>query len=174
MSSSLDRNAQSVWLILCMAIGTAMLRLSIMLANTLVLWHVYGRTRVVREHLQITKSKPELVVSNGDILRGLTFQHYLIGAAIWVVISFLAILILYRFLVPTELRRILKQTKANTPGSLGTLWALGLFVFVAALLPLAAALTLALFSVACAVWWAWRDALAAGRREAKRERFRYK
>lgn len=156
MHAPASRNAQSLWLIICMAVGTAMLRLSTVLANTLVLWRVYGRTRALREHLQITRIKPELVVSNGDVLRGLSFQHYLIDAGIWLLSSFLVILIVYRFLLPLGLQRILNQRRTNAPGSIGIVCALGLFVFVVALLPLSAALMLAFFSLLFALSWAWR------------------
>lgn len=156
MQSSRFRDAQSVWLIICMAVATAALRLSIVLANALVLWRVYGRARVLREHLQITSSKPELVVSNGDVLRALTFQHYVTGVAIWLVISVLVITMLHRRVLPPGLQRMLKHAKANSPGSLGTLWALGLFLLVGAVLPLPAALTLALVSLVVALSWARR------------------
>lgn len=154
--SSRDRDAQSVWLIICMAVATAALRLSIVLANTLVLWRVYGRARVLREHLRITSSKPELVVSNGDVLRALAFQRYVTGVVIWLVISFLVMAMLHRLVLPPGLQRMLKHAKANRPGSLGTLWALGLFLLVGAVLPLPAALTLALVSLVVALSWARR------------------
>jgi hypothetical protein len=89
MNSLQDPNAQSIGLVIWKAVCTATLRLSMVVANTLALWRVYGRARVLREHLQITRIKPQLVVSNGDVLRGLTFQHYVTGAAIWLASSFL-------------------------------------------------------------------------------------
>lgn len=163
MTASPDRNAQSIGLIIGMAVCTSMLRLGIVLANTLVLWRVYGRAKVLKERLEITRIKPDLVVSNGDVLRGLAFQHYLVGAAVWLVSSLLAMLILYHFLLPPGLKRTLKERRTNTPGIIGTVWAFALFVLVVALLPLSAALTLALFSVICAVSWAWRDAPSSQR-----------
>ena len=156
MPLSRDRDSQSVWLIIVMAVATAVLRLSIVSADTLVLWRAYGRAKVLREHLEITKAKPELVVSNGDVLRGLAFQRYLIAGAIWLATTLLVVLILYRFLLPAGVQRMLKQARTNAPGSVGAIWALVLFVLVAAVLPLSAAVTVALFSLIFALSWAWR------------------
>ena len=152
-----ERDAQSAWLIIVMAVATAMLRVSMLLANTIVLWHVYGRARVLREHLEITKIKPELVVSNGEVLYGLAFGRYAIGAACWLVTTVLAALILYRFLLPAGLRETLRSAPSNAPGIIATIWALLLFVLVGAVLPLSAALTCAGVSVLFALTWAWHS-----------------
>jgi hypothetical protein len=156
MRTSPNRSAQSVWLIVCMSVATGILRLSIMLADTLVLWRVYGRTRVATEHLRITRTKPDLVVSNGDILHGVAFEHYLLGAGIWLLASLVVLTLIYRSLVPPALQHLLERTRENAPGAVGILCALCLFVLVVVLLPLSAALLVALFSSALALSWAWR------------------
>ena len=151
-----ERDAQSVWLIILMAVATAMLRVSMLLANKVVLWHVYGRARVVREHLKITRIKPELVVSNGEVLYGLAVGHYAIGVACWLVTTVLAALILYRLLLPAGVQESLRTARSNAPGFVATVWALLLFVLVGAVLPLPAALTCAGVSVLLALSWAWQ------------------
>lgn len=163
MTTIRERDANSVWLIVVLAVATGMLRLSIIFANTLVLWHVYGRSRVLREHLAITSLKPELVVSNGEVLRGQTFPHFATGAAIWLVTTFLVALSLYRFVLPADVQRTLKYARSNVPGGMAIVWGFGLCILVAAVLPLSAALTLAAVSALLALSWAWRGGSAVGR-----------
>lgn len=151
-----EQDAHSVWLIIVMAVATAMLRVSMALANAVVLWRVYGHARVVREHLEITRIKPELVVSNGEVLYGFALGHYAIGGAIWLVTTFLAALILYRFLLPAGMRLILGTARSNTPGILAIIWALALFLLVGAVLPVSVAIAVAGVSVLFALSWAWR------------------
>ena len=156
MTTIRDRDAHSVWLIVVLAVATGMLRLSVMAADTLVLWRVYGRERVLREQLAITRTKPELVVSNGDVLHGHAFPHFAVGAAIWLVATFLVVLTLYRLALPAKVQRTLKSARSNTPGGGAIIWALVLSVLVVAVLPLSAGLTLAAASVLLALSWAWR------------------
>lgn len=156
MRSSSNRNAQSIWLIVFVAITGVAARLSVVLANTLILWRVYGRDRVAREHLQIMRDKPDLVISNGEVLRGFGFQHYLLAAGSWLVLSCLAMLIVYRALLPQGVRYILKNSHDNTPSRIGAVCALGLFLLVPVLLPFAAAVALAVVSLILALSWAWR------------------
>lgn len=76
---SADESARSVWLVSFMAVTTSALRIAIWAGNEITLWQLYGRERVTREHLQITRIKPKLLVSNGDVLAGIGFYHYLIS-----------------------------------------------------------------------------------------------
>lgn len=39
---------------------------------------------MVANHLWLVRAKPELVVSNGDVLRGFGPIHYFYGVALWI------------------------------------------------------------------------------------------
>ena len=71
-------------LVMFMAIAMGMLHLGIWIASRLVLFQVYGRERVLREHLQMVRIKPRLQVSNGDILWHRGLEHFLISGVIWI------------------------------------------------------------------------------------------
>lgn len=83
-----------IFVVICM---TA-LRFAIWAASTIILWLVYGREQVAREHLQIVKIKPRLVVSNGDILWQRGFEHFLIGSLIWLSLSVALFMFVWRLL----------------------------------------------------------------------------
>jgi hypothetical protein len=85
-------------LVIFMVSALSMLRIAIWSASRIVLLQVYGRERVVREHLQLVKFKPQLVVSNGDALWGRGFEHYLIGVAIWLPSTILIFLTAWKLL----------------------------------------------------------------------------
>jgi len=132
----------SIWLVICVAICISTLRLSMALANEMVLWRAYGQARVAREHLQITQVKPQLVVSNGDTLYGQTFAHYVIGMCFWLAISFVTLLVCYKCLLPQRFRRELMGSAANQTGRrLALPWAASAIVLFmsVALLPSAVA-----------------------------------
>jgi hypothetical protein len=153
-----DKDLGSIRLISVMAVVTAMLRLSIAAANTVMLWLRYGYEVVRRDHLTIAKVKPEIVVSNGDVLYGTSLRHYAIGVSIWLLSSVSLLLVLYKYVLPIRLRRELEASRTNTVGAVGALWAVGLFFLVPGLFPLGAAMTLALLSLLFALHWAWRAA----------------
>jgi len=154
-ASKLREKALSVCLVLWMAVGTSTLRIAIWSAGEIVLWHVYGRERVVREHLSITRMRPELMVSNGDVLWGRSFHQFLISLAIWLPLSVGLLLPIYYHLVPEPIRQafeVAKRKEESIP-VVALLWVLALF-FLVIMLPMGRALTVGFGSVVAALIWA--------------------
>lgn len=85
-------------LVIFMVSALSMLRIALWGASQIVLLEVYGRDRVTREHLKLVKFKPQLAVSNGDVLWGRGFEHYLIGMAIWLPSTILIFLVAWKLL----------------------------------------------------------------------------
>jgi len=85
-------------LVLFMLICMTSLRIAIWGASKIILFQVYGSERVGREHLEIVKIKPRLVVSNGDILAHRGFEFFLIGQLIWLSLSVAVFLLVWRLL----------------------------------------------------------------------------
>ena len=61
---SLRGRALVIWLVITLS----MLRIASRVSGQIILIHAYGWGRVSREHLQMARLKPLLVVSNGDVL----------------------------------------------------------------------------------------------------------
>jgi len=91
---SLRGRALVIWLVITLS----MLRIASWLSGEIILLHVYGWERVSREHLQMAKLKPLLVVSNGDVLPNSPFVHYLIGVAIWIPSAVFLVLLAFKLL----------------------------------------------------------------------------
>jgi len=80
-----------VMFLLFSACTTAALKIGTRTADYLVLCHVYGPDVVAAQHLQIIGGKPNLRISNGDVLSGYNFVHFLISAAGFVVVGVLCL-----------------------------------------------------------------------------------
>ena len=145
----------SLWLVICLAVCTSVLRVSMDTVDWGILRGSYGQERVAREHLRIVRDKPELVVSNGDVLPGLTFRRFLMIGVPWLAISFSCLALTYRFALPRPKREQLMQGN-NRVGAPAALWALALFFLVPGWLPLGWALGFGLGSAALGVIWARR------------------
>lgn len=91
---SLRGRALVIWLVITLS----MLRIASWLSGEIILLQVYGWERVSREHLQMAKLKPLLVVSNGDVLPNSPFVHYLIGVAIWIPSATLLLALAFKLL----------------------------------------------------------------------------
>ena len=165
MDTDIDRRAKSVreqarsaFLVIWMATLTAALRTAMWAANEITLLYLYGRATVAHNHLRIVRVKPQLVVSNGDVLRGFGFYHYLIGVAIWLPLGIGLLFFIYYTLLPQQARAVWKgkEQKDQSFSGLALLWALALFFLVTGLLPMASALAVAAVSVAAALIWAHR------------------
>jgi len=91
---SLRGRALVIWLVITLS----MLRIASWLSSEIILLHVYGWERVSREHLEMAKLKPLLVVSNGDVLPNSPFVHYLIGVAIWIPSAVFLVLLAFKLL----------------------------------------------------------------------------
>lgn len=147
---------RSLWLVIAMSVCTAALRMAIWAANQLTLRYLYGSATVSRLHLRIVRVKPQLVVSNGDVLRGIGFYHYLVGVAVWIPLSVTLLLVIYYQLMPKGSRETIevrppKGEQSTSPFAL--IWALALFFLVTGLLPIAAALAVSTISVMIALIW---------------------
>jgi len=134
-NESLNGRFLLVWLVTTVS----MLRIAIWLASQIILLLVYGRERVFREHLQIVRMKPQLVVSNGDVLLNRGFEHYLIGVVIWIPSTTLLLFLAWK-LLPKPYQDAMQQKGSTTSWSiLSTI----ILFFVLNILPLHLALILA-------------------------------
>lgn len=159
LDSKLRERIRSLWLVIAMAVCTGALRLAMWAASELTLRYLYGQATVARLHLRIVRIKPQLVVSNGDVLRGIGIYHYLLGVAIWLTLSIVLLLVIYCRLVPSGCRKVfeLPPPKAERSTSLFALiWVLAPFFLVAGMLPIAAAIALSAISVMIALIWVRR------------------
>jgi hypothetical protein len=107
-----------MWLVITLT----MLRIASWVSGELLLIHAYGWERVAREHLQLKRLKPLLVVSNGDVLPSSPFLHYLIGVAIWMPSAILLWLLAWKLLPPPYHQAMKGSTYAG--------WSLLLVVFL--------------------------------------------
>lgn len=156
--AAVRRQVRSSALVLYMAVMTCALRIALWAANEITLWRMYGWATVTHDHLSIVRIKPDLVVSNGDVLHGIGVYHYFVGVFIWLPLTFALLAPIYYTLLPRQYRRI---WESKTPGDqsasvVSLLWALALFFLVTGLLPMWGALLLACVSVVSALVWARR------------------
>lgn len=101
MTSANPENRASIFVLVFVAVASFLVRLCYYAAGALLLIWVYGCDRVLQEHLSIVKHKP-IVVSNGDILYGRGFQHYLIAMPMWLVSTIVCLLLIQKLLPPSE------------------------------------------------------------------------
>ena len=127
------------------------LRLSLKASNWLILWYVYGWQIVARDHLSIVRHKPQLVVSNGDILRGLGALHFLFGVSLWILTTIAVFSLVMKLLVPQWWRQALERP-TRFGGVIGTVALLAMFVTILGL-PLVPALVLGTLAAAVGLWW---------------------
>jgi hypothetical protein len=109
-SDSLRGRALVIWLVITLS----MLRIASWVSGQLILIHVYGWGRVWREHLQMARLKPLLVVSNGDVLPNSPFVHYLIGVAIWMPSAVLLVVLAFKLLPPPYYEVVKGGTKERS------------------------------------------------------------
>ncbi len=153
---SIREGVRSAWLVIFMAVAASSLRIAIWASNVITLWYLYGRANVERDHLRIVRVKP-LVVSNGDVLRGIGGYHYFVGVVIWLPLAFALMSLIGYTLLPKRHREALQAKEQSQGGSaVAVIWALVLPILVTAVLPMWATLTLAAGSVAAALIWARR------------------
>ncbi|MGA2345554.1 MAG: hypothetical protein ABSF93_06080 [Candidatus Sulfotelmatobacter sp.] len=156
-TSSMRQGVRDAWLVTFMAVAASSLRIAIWAANAITLWHLYGQATVDRDHLRIVKIKPQLVVSNGDVLRGIGGYHFFIGVIIWLPLTFALMSLIYYTLLPKRHREALQAKEQSQGGSaVAVIWALALPILVTAVLPMWAALSVGAGSVAAALIWARR------------------
>ena len=131
-SESLNGRALVIWLVVTLS----MLRIASWVSGEILVIHVYGWKRVLHEHLQLTRLKPLLVVSNGDVLPNSPALHYLIGVVIWIPSTMLSLFFVFKRLLPQPYHEAMN---GGTAASWSILSIVPLF-FALNLLPLKAAL----------------------------------
>lgn len=142
-------------LVLFMLIFMTSLRIAIWGASKIILFQVYGSERVAREHLEIVRIKPRLVVSNGDILEQRGFEHFLIGQLIWLPLS-IAVFLLVWGLLPKPYHNAMQQP---TYSGWSVLAAIILF-FAATIVPLKLILLIVPLAISALLISAWASARA--------------
>ena len=113
-----SKNAGSAALVVFVTIATGLQRLCYEASNIILLVWIYGPDRVSAQHLSIVKHKPDLVVSNGDILYGKSFVLYLTGVVMWLTLTFILLPVAFRLLPERE------RNAMNRPSHLSLLTAL--------------------------------------------------
>lgn len=130
------------------------LRLSLEAANRLILLHLYGYNTVTHDHLSIVRVKPELVVSNGDILKGWGFFHYLIGASLWLASTLFILTLLFKYVTPQCWREQSKNGGGSPPGGvIGIAGTLIMFFCIPGILEFIPAVSLGLAAAILGLFW---------------------
>ena len=152
-SESLSGRVLVMWFVITLT----MLRIASWVSGEILLIHAYSLERVSREHLQLKRLKPLLVVSNGDVLPTSPGVHYLVGVAIWIPSAILLWALAFK-LLPQPYHEAMK---AGHPAGWSILSILVLF-FALGLLPLKLALLCA-FLILAVLFSTARMPLQAGR-----------
>jgi hypothetical protein len=136
----------------------------------LVLLQHFGAARVAREHLTVVSYKPELKASNGDVLPGLGFYHFVISAVMWLALSVIVLLI-GMMLMPREYRQKLQHADLarDNPGCLALIGMLAVFLGFAHVPFLRNAIACAAIASAAFVFIWMRHWMMAGVRDESAE-----
>lgn len=145
-------DSDSAAIIVWASVALTVLRLSLEASNRLILWQVYGRRAVVANHLWLVRAKPELVVSNGDVLRGFGPIHYFYGVALWIPATIAVLVLLVRYAAPRWWREASANPRKMKPGAIGVVATLLMFFTIPGL-PLVQALTLGGLAAMAGLWW---------------------
>jgi hypothetical protein len=151
---SLRGKAQSLYLILSIAMVTGALRVATEAAKWITLWHSYGWARVEHDHLRVVGIRP-LVVSNGDVSREMSDYCFSVGLAIWLVSLFGLMYAVNHKLLPPQFQLILREKAATSMGLriAVRICALSVAILVGGFLPLTEALMLSFVTAAGALIW---------------------
>jgi hypothetical protein len=145
------KSGGSAALVVFVTVGTIMARVSFEVSSIILLVSTYGRDQVFAQHLRIVKYKPDMLVSNGDVLYGKGFILYIIGLVIWLASFFVIFQLAMRMLPPAERNALERPYKTFPPTAL---IAVGLF-FALGQLPLTYSALLGATALAGAFAWAW-------------------
>jgi hypothetical protein len=148
-------HSNSAALIVWGSISLTDLRLSLEASNWLLLWYVYGWQRVARDHLSIVRHKPQLVVSNGDLLQGLGPLHFLFGVSLWIPTTIAVFTLVMKLFAPKWWRRAL-EGPTRLGGAIGTVAVVALFVTILGL-PLVPALVFGTLAAVLGLCWLGRS-----------------
>ena len=154
-AASFEAKVHSLWLVAGMAIAGGSLRFALWASNVITLWYLYGWATVRHDHLTIVRVKPDLVVSNGDVLHGIGGYHYFVGVVVWLPLTIGLAFLVDRVILPEACRRILKENKPSKDscGAWALLYVLPMLILVTAFLPTLVALFLALASAVVPIIW---------------------
>jgi hypothetical protein len=139
LTTKQNESLRGRFLVVWLVVTLSMLRIASWVSGQIILFLTYGRERVFREHLQIVRVKPQLVVSNGDLLLNRSFEHYLIGVVIWIPSTTLLLFLAWK-LLPKPYQEVMRQQ--GSPAGWSILSTIILF-FALNMLPLHWALLLA-------------------------------
>jgi len=145
------RKSGSLAIIIFVTAAIALLRVSLQAADRILLLSIYGRHRILAEHLIIIKTKPEIVVSNGDVLHGKGFEHYLLGFSVWMITTIAFVLLTYRLLPRRERKAMSGRYTVSVPA---VIVIIALF-FAIGTLPLGLSLFLAVFVIMIGLLLPW-------------------
>lgn len=146
-------DSDSAAIIVWASVALTVLRLSLEASNRLILWQVYGWRTVSANHLSLVRVKPELVVSNGDVLRGFGPIHYLYGVALWIPTTIAILILLGRYAAPRWWKQASANPRTMRPGAIGIAATLFMFFAIPGLLPLRSALSLGALAAVSGLWW---------------------
>jgi len=135
-SESLRGRALVIWLVITLS----MLRIASWISTQIILIHAYGWKRVSREHLQMARWKPLLVVSNGEVLPTSPFVQYLIGVAIWIPSAILLLVLAFRLLPQPYQEAMNEGTKKGGAYAIWSILSVIFLFFALNMLPLKLAL----------------------------------
>src|SRR5579863_5792388 len=137
VAASTRDSVRSVWLIIFMAVCTSTMRIANWAAGEITLLYFYGWAAVAHGHLHITRMKPQIVVSNGDVLPGIGFYHYSVGVVIWLPLAFGLMMLIYYKLLPKWQHAVMQVRERNQRVSaVALVWMLALFFLVSGVLPM--------------------------------------
>jgi hypothetical protein len=154
------RKSAPLAIIIVVTAAVAFLRIALRAADRILLLFIYGRHRVLTEHLTIIKSKPDIVVSNGDVLYGKGFEHYLLGISIWMITTLAFVLLAYRLLPQRERDAV---SGRYTLSGKAVLMIIALFLAIGTL-PLGVSLFLGVFVIMIGLLLPWvRDEIQRSR-----------
>ena len=142
-----------------------MLRFSLETSNRLILWQAYGWEKAQHEHLSVVRVKPQLVVSNGDILRSLGPVHFLYGIALWIPLTFVILVPLLKYGAPDWWERVSGARRwSPQPGAIGIVSLLIMFFAIPGFLPTLPALSLGVLAATRGLVWlrrSWQNTTSA-------------
>lgn len=145
-----DSAAVIVWA----SVVLSVMRISLETSNRLILWQAYGWQKVQHEHLSIVRVKPQLVVSNGDILRGLGPLHFLYGIALWIPLTFAILVPLLKYAAPDWWRRVAGARRwTPQPRAIGIVTLFIMFFAIPGFLPALPALSLGALATTAGLFW---------------------